>query len=134
MTASDWLYVYPKGIRDLLLYTKETYNDPVIYITENGRGNDVNDEPPQTLEEALLDIYRIDYYYRHLYYLLSAIGDGVNVKGYFAWSLLDNFEWKNGYLVGFGLNYVDRNDDLKRYAKLSAQWFTNFLRKPLRPK
>ncbi|XP_022635228.1 cyanogenic beta-glucosidase-like [Vigna radiata var. radiata] len=133
-TASDWLYVYPKGIRNLLLYVKETYNNPLIYITENGRGNDVNDEPPQTLEEALLDIYRIDYYYRHLYYLLSAIGDGANVKGYFAWSLLDNFEWKNGYLVGFGLNYIDRNDNLKRYAKLSAQWFTNFLRKPLFPK
>ncbi|XP_027929754.1 beta-glucosidase 24-like [Vigna unguiculata] len=132
-TASDWLYVCPKGFKDLLLYTKATYNNPLIYITENGRGNDVNDEA-QTLEEALLDIYRIDYYYRHLYYLLSAIGEGVNVQGYFAWSLLDNFEWKNGYSVGFGLNYVDRNDGLKRYAKLSAQWFTNFLKKPSLPK
>jgi len=57
--------------------------------------------------------------------------EGVNVKGYFAWSLLDNFEWKNGYTVGFGLNYVDRSDPrLKRYPKLSAKWFTNFLRKP----
>ncbi|XP_047176537.1 isoflavonoid 7-O-beta-apiosyl-glucoside beta-glycosidase-like, partial [Vigna umbellata] len=128
-TASNWLFVCPKGFKDLLLYVKEKYNNPLIYITENGRGNDVNDEG-QTREEALLDIYRIDYYYRHLYYLRSAMSEGVNVKGYFAWSLLDNFEWKNGYLVGFGLNYVDRNDGLKRYAKLSARWFKNFLQRP----
>ncbi|XP_052726628.1 cyanogenic beta-glucosidase-like isoform X2 [Vigna angularis] len=128
-TASNWLFVCPKGFKDLLLYVKEKYNNPLIYITENGRGNDVNDEG-QTREEALLDIYRIDYYYRHLYYLRSAMSEEVNVKGYFAWSLLDNFEWKNGYLVGFGLNYVDRNDDLKRYAKLSARWFKSFLQRP----
>ncbi|XP_047175764.1 beta-glucosidase 13-like [Vigna umbellata] len=128
-TASGWLYVYPKGIRELLLYTKEKYNDPLIYITENGRGNDVYDEK-QTLEEALIDIYRIDYYYRHLYYLLSAIREGVNVKGYFAWSFLDDFEWVDGYLVGFGLNFVDRKNGLKRYPKLSAKWFKNFLGPP----
>ncbi|WVZ00806.1 hypothetical protein V8G54_026875 [Vigna mungo] len=71
-TASDWLYVCPKGIKDLLLYTKQQYNDPVIYITENGRGNDLNQET-ETLEEALIDTYRIDFYYRHLYYLHLAI-------------------------------------------------------------
>ncbi|XP_014496953.2 beta-glucosidase 12-like [Vigna radiata var. radiata] len=128
-TASNWLFVCPKGFKDMLLYVKEKYNNPLIYITENGRGNDLNDEG-QTLEEALLDIYRIDYYYRHLYYLRSAMSEGVKVKGYFAWSLLDNFEWRNGYSVGFGLNYVDRNHGLKRYPKLSAQWFKNFLIKP----
>ncbi|KOM44458.1 hypothetical protein LR48_Vigan05g206300, partial [Vigna angularis] len=130
-TASDWLYVCPKGIKKLLLYTKEQYNDPVIYITENGRGNDVSQDK-ETLEESLIDIYRIDFYYRHLYYLLSAIRDGhVNVKGYFAWSLLDNFEWRDGYLIGFGLNYVDRQNQ-KRYPKLSANWFKSFLQKKLR--
>jgi len=57
---------------------------------------------------------------------------GARVKGYFAWSLLDNFEWKNGYRIGFGLNYVDRKDkDLKRYPKLSAEWFKIFLRKSI---
>ncbi|XP_027926379.1 cyanogenic beta-glucosidase-like [Vigna unguiculata] len=127
-TASDWLYVCPKGIKKLLLYTKKEYNDPVIYITENGRGNDIGEEH-DTLEESLIDVYRIDFYYRHLYYLLSAIRDRVKVKEYFAWSLLDNFEWKDGYLVGFGLNYVDRKNKLKRYPKLSAKWFKNFLQK-----
>jgi beta-glucosidase len=51
------------------------------------------------------------------------------VKGYFAWSLLDNFEWVNGYTVRFGINFVDYNDGLKRYPKSSAHWFTKFLKK-----
>ena len=55
--------------------------------------------------------------------------DGANVKAYFAWSLMDNFEWVNGYTVRFGLNYVDYNDGLKRYPKNSAHWFKAFLQK-----
>ncbi|PRQ34659.1 putative glycosidase [Rosa chinensis] len=85
--ASDWLYVYPRGIRDLLLYTKTKYNDPLIYVTENGI--DESNDPKLTLEVSLNDTQRVDYYYRHLYCLQRAIKDGVNVKGYFAWSLLD---------------------------------------------
>jgi beta-glucosidase/6-phospho-beta-glucosidase/beta-galactosidase len=54
---------------------------------------------------------------------------GVNVKGYFAWSLLDNFEWGEGYTVRFGMNFVDYKNNLKRYQKLSAQWFKNFLKR-----
>ncbi|KAL5156784.1 Beta-glucosidase 12 [Glycine soja] len=86
-------------------------------------------DPTLSLEEALLDSFRIDYHYRHLFYLHSAIRDGVNVKGYFAWSLLDNFEWNNGYKVRFGINFVDYKNGLKRYQKLSAKWFKNFLKK-----
>nr|ABY48758.1 glycosylhydrolase 1 [Leucaena leucocephala] len=125
--ASDWLYVYPRGIRDLLLYVKTKYNNPLIYITENGI--DEFDDPTLTLEEALIDTFRIDYYFRHLYYLQSAIKDGANVKGYFAWSLLDNFEWASGYTVRFGINFVDYKHGNQRYHKLSAQWFRNFLQK-----
>lgn len=55
--------------------------------------------------------------------------DGANVKGYFAWSLLDNFEWASGYTVRFGLNFVDYCDGQKRYPKNSARWFRNFLKK-----
>ncbi|RDX87882.1 Beta-glucosidase 12, partial [Mucuna pruriens] len=127
LAASNWLYVYPRGIRELLLYTKEKYNNPLIYITENGI--DEFNDPTLSLEEALLDTFRIDYYYRHLFYLHSAIRDGVNIKGYFAWSLLDNFEWNNGYTVRFGINFVDYKNGLKRYQKLSAKWFKNFLQK-----
>ncbi|XP_027341440.1 beta-glucosidase 12-like [Abrus precatorius] len=125
--ASSWLYVYPKGILELLLYVKEKYNNPLIYITENGI--DEFNDPTLSLEEALLDTYRIDYYYRHLFYLHSAIRDGANVKGYFVWSLLDNYEWTNGYTVRFGINFVDYKNGLKRNQKLSAKWFKNFLKK-----
>ncbi|KAE9593294.1 putative beta-glucosidase [Lupinus albus] len=128
--ASDWLYVYPKGIWELLLYTKKKFKNPLIYITENGV-EEYND-PTLSLEESLMDTYRIDYYYRHLYYILAAIKDGVKVKGYFAWSLLDNFEWVSGYSVRFGINFVDYNDNLKRHSKLSAHWFRNFLKKNIR--
>ncbi|XP_057453250.1 beta-glucosidase 12-like [Lotus japonicus] len=125
--ASSWLYVYPKGIQELLLYIKKKYNNPLIYITENGM-SEFND-PTLSLEEALLDTFRIDYYYRHLFYLQSAIRDGANVKGYFAWSLLDNFEWASGYTLRFGINFVDYKNGLKRYQKLSAKWFKNFLKR-----
>ncbi|CAL0304192.1 unnamed protein product [Lupinus luteus] len=123
--ASNWLYVYPRGLRDLLLYTKEKYNNPLIYITENGINE--YDDPQLTLEESLLDTYRVDYYYRHLYYLKSAIEAGVNVKAYFAWSLLDNFEWHSGYTLRFGMNFIDYKNGLKRYPKFSALWFKEFL-------
>uniref|UniRef100_A0A2P2K1I3 Beta-glucosidase 12-like n=1 Tax=Rhizophora mucronata TaxID=61149 RepID=A0A2P2K1I3_RHIMU len=125
--ASSWLYVYPRGFRDLLLYTKKMYDNPVIYITENGI--DEYNNATLTLEEALVDTMRIDYYYGHLSYLLRAIKKGVNVKAYFAWSLLDNFEWASGYTVRFGINYVDYKNGLKRYPKSSAKWFSSFLKK-----
>ena len=129
-TASDWLYVYPKGVYDLLLYIKKKYNDPLIYITESGV-SEFND-PKLSLQEALNDTNRVDYYYRHLCYVRAAIKNGSKVKGYIAWSLLDNFEWEIGYAVRFGINYVDYNNGLKRYPKLSAHWFKSFLKKDSR--
>ncbi|KAG2396450.1 Beta-glucosidase 13 [Vigna angularis] len=119
--ASNWLYIYPRGIQDLLLYTKEKFNNPVIYITENGV-DEVNDNA-----KSLEDNMRIDYISNHLAYVQSAIENGVNVKGYFAWSLLDNFEWADGFSVRFGIIYVDFKDGLSRYPKKSAQWFKKFL-------
>ncbi|GMN26513.1 hypothetical protein TIFTF001_001328 [Ficus carica] len=126
--SSNSIYLYPQGLRDLLLYTKTKYNNPLIYITENGI--DEFNDPRLSLNEALIDNHRIEYYYSHLCYLQKSINeDGVNVKGYFAWSLLDNFEWILGYTVRFGINYVDYKDGLKRYPKLSAHWFKSFLKK-----
>nr|CAN64433.1 hypothetical protein VITISV_000936 [Vitis vinifera] len=69
--ASDWLYIYPSGIRKILLYTKKKYNAPLIYITENGI-DEVNNST-LSLKEALVDNLRIYYYYHHLSYLKSAI-------------------------------------------------------------
>nr|A3RF67.1 RecName: Full=Isoflavonoid 7-O-beta-apiosyl-glucoside beta-glycosidase; AltName: Full=Beta-glycosidase; Flags: Precursor [Dalbergia nigrescens]ABN70849.1 beta-glycosidase [Dalbergia nigrescens] len=124
VTPSGWMCIYPKGLRDLLLYIKEKYNNPLVYITENGM--DELDDPSQSLEESLIDTYRIDSYYRHLFYVRSAIGSGANVKGFFAWSLLDNFEWNEGFTSRFGLNFVNYTT-LTRYHKLSATWFKYFL-------
>nr|AAF34651.2 putative prunasin hydrolase isoform PH-L1 precursor [Prunus serotina] len=124
--ASEWLYIYPKGLYDLVLYTQKKYNDPIMYITENGM--DEFNNPKVSLERALDDSNRIDYYYRHLCYLQQAIIEGANVQGYFAWSLLDNFEWSEGYTVRFGINYVDYDNGLKRHSKLSTHWFKSFLK------
>ncbi|KAG8650178.1 beta-glucosidase 24 [Manihot esculenta] len=123
---SPWFYIYPKGIRHLLNYTKDRYNNPVIYITENGVDN-LNDEN-QPIEEALKDEFRVDYYRKHIWNTLGSLKEyNVNVKGYFAWSYLDNFEWNIGYTSRFGLYYVDYKNNLTRIAKESAIWFTKFL-------
>ncbi|KAA8549628.1 hypothetical protein F0562_001354 [Nyssa sinensis] len=82
-----------------------------------------------TLSEARIDDMRIEYHRDHLSFLRQAIEDGVNVKGYFAWSFLDNFEWSEAYNVRFGMIHVDYKNGLARYPKDSAIWFMNFLNK-----
>ncbi|PRQ54454.1 putative glycosidase [Rosa chinensis] len=124
-TDLDWLFVYPKGIREVLVYIKEKYNNPDIYITENGYAYGYNASMP--IQEARKDNLRIRYHHDHLWYLLKAIKDGVKVKGYYAWSFWDDFEWDAGYTVGFGLTLVDVKDNLRRYLKYSAYWFKMFL-------
>ncbi|XP_010943554.1 beta-glucosidase 12 isoform X2 [Elaeis guineensis] len=124
--ASDWLYIYPRGIGDLLLHLKAKYNNPIIYITENGV-DELNNKSA-SLEEALKDDTRINFHSEHLLNVLRAIRRGANVRGYFAWSLLDNFEWTEGYTVRFGIIFVDFEDGLKRHPKSSAHWFSKFLK------
>ncbi|CAN6214124.1 unnamed protein product [Urochloa humidicola] len=125
--GSPWLYIYPKGIEELLLYTKRTYNNPTIYITENGVDEINNENLP--LQEALVDNTRIEFYQQHLFHIQRALKEGADVRGYFAWSLFDNFEWMDGYTVRFGINYIDYKDGLKRYQKHSSKWFQDFLHK-----
>jgi beta-glucosidase len=79
-----------------------------------------------TREEYLHDTVRIDFYKNYLTELKKGIDDGANVVGYFAWSLLDNFEWLSGYTSKFGIVYVDFTT-LKRYPKDSAYWFRDML-------
>ncbi|CAI9087585.1 OLC1v1021692C1 [Oldenlandia corymbosa var. corymbosa] len=123
--ASEWLISYPKGILGLLLYIKENYNDPLIYITENGI--DDHDDDSARLWTSFFDRKRVAHIHDHLIYLLEAKRQGVNVKGYFVWSLLDNFEWNNGFHARFGLVYIDYNNGAKRHPKLSAAWLKRFL-------
>ena len=81
-----------------------------------------------TLPKGLYDRERISFYNNYLTELKMAIDDGANVVGYFAWSLLDNFEWRLGYTSRFGIIYVDWRT-LNRYPKMSAIWFKHILAK-----
>ncbi|CAM6127611.1 unnamed protein product [Calypogeia fissa] len=122
--ASEWLYIYPQGLYGLVKKISERYDAP-IYITENGMDYDGS----LTVEDNLRDEVRVEFYQQYLAGVLQAIREGADVRAYFAWSLLDNFEWAQGYTKRFGLIYVDYNDDLKRYPKDSAFWFKDFLQR-----
>ncbi|KAG6645283.1 hypothetical protein CIPAW_08G111600 [Carya illinoinensis] len=124
--ASEWLYVVPWGIRKVLNYIAQKYNNVPIYITENGM--DDNDNGTSPLNEMLDDKLRVFYFKTYLEAVAQAIKDGVDVRGYFAWSLLDNFEWAQGYTKRFGLVYVDYKNGLSRHPKSSAYWFLRFLK------
>ncbi|KZT08082.1 glycoside hydrolase family 1 protein [Laetiporus sulphureus 93-53] len=126
----SWLQDYPQGFRQLLSYIWNRYRTP-IYCTENGFA--VKDENTKPVEEALSDHDRVQYFRGTTASLLAAaIEDGVDVRGYFAWSLLDNFEWADGYLTRFGVTYVDYETQ-NRYPKDSArficQWFKENIEK-----
>nr|BAO04176.1 hypothetical protein [Delphinium grandiflorum] len=124
--SSIWLYIVPRGMRSLMNYIKQKYGNPPVIITENGM-DDPND-PFKPLKECLKDEKRIKYHHDYLENLLASITeDGCNVKGYFAWSLMDNWEWAAGFTSRFGLYFVDYKDNLKRYPKDSVQWFKKFL-------
>ncbi|XP_022889326.1 beta-glucosidase-like [Olea europaea var. sylvestris] len=124
--GSNWLYIVPWGIYKLMNHLKETYGDNEIYITENGV-SEPNDKG-QNIKKALSDERRIKYHNDHLFYLKKAIDNGVRVKGYYIWSLFDNYEWAEGYSSRFGIFFVDfENGRFTRFPKNSAIWWMNFL-------
>lgn len=118
MTEMEW-EVYPRGLYDLLGRIHFAYGFPAIYITENGAafpdGKPINGE--------LHDPDRVSYIKEHLKVVNKAINIGIPVKGYFVWSLLDNFEWSFGYSKRFGIVHVDLETQ-KRTAKSSAKWYS----------
>ncbi|KAL0558760.1 hypothetical protein IC582_003342 [Cucumis melo] len=121
----SWLAVYPEGLKDLMIHIKHHYKDPTIYITENG----YLDYDDLDVEKLLRDEGRVKYYQQHLIKLHESMKAGVKVNGYFAWTLLDDFEWSRGYTLRFGINYIDfKNGTLERIPKLSSKWFSHFLR------
>nr|ATP16791.1 multidomain GH1 [Lyrodus pedicellatus] len=119
-SGSSWLYVVPWGIRHLLNFIKDNYGDPEIYITENG----VSDN-----NGTLEDDHRVEFYRSYTNEVLKAINlDDVNVKGYTAWSLLDNFEWSRGYTEYFGMHSVNMSDpERPRAAKKSAEFYRELI-------
>ncbi|XAR54327.1 Beta-primeverosidase [Bertholletia excelsa] len=116
-------YVYPQGLTDLLLYIMTKYQNPTVYITENGMGQvDIHE-----VEKGVNDPQRAVFYADHLKAVETAMKGGANVKGYIAWSFSDNFEWSSGYNPRFGIVYIDYKKNLTRHLKRSAYWFKKFL-------
>jgi beta-glucosidase len=121
-TEKGW-EVCPESLHDLLLRVHNDYDQPLIYITENGMACKDN-----TFTEGIVqDHDRIAYLVGHLEAAHRALAQGVRLKGYFVWSLLDNFEWLDGYAMRFGLVRVDYGTQ-KRIFKKSASWYAAVIR------
>ncbi|MGM0651266.1 MAG: GH1 family beta-glucosidase [Bacillota bacterium] len=120
-TEMGW-EVYPQGIYELLIRLHNDYQPPKLYITENGAAfaDEVNNAG------EVRDLKRISYLQSYITEAWNALQDGVPLEGYYAWSLLDNFEWSFGYSKRFGLIYVDF-PSLQRIPKRSAYWYRDLI-------
>ncbi|XP_068051279.1 lactase/phlorizin hydrolase isoform X1 [Anomalospiza imberbis] len=120
-SGSAWLKMAPFGFRKLLRWIKEEYNNPPIYVTENG----VSERGAFEFN----DTWRMYYYRTYINEALKAVVlDGVDLRGYTAWSLMDNLEWAMGYEEKFGLYYVNFSDPaLPRRPKASAKYYTQII-------
>ncbi|KAK8638288.1 hypothetical protein V6N13_136722 [Hibiscus sabdariffa] len=122
-TGVDRFYVVPRGMEKIVDHVSNRYKNIPIYVTENGYSPPL---VPQAVPNLLHDVDRIEFHKGYLAALARAIRKGADVRGYFIWSLMDNFEWAGGYSSRFGLYQVDRAT-MKRTPKLSAKWFQHFL-------
>ena len=120
VTDMGW-EVYPQGLTEMLVRLHREYTLPPVYITENGMASADRVEHGKIDDPA-----RIDYLRRHLQALKAAIDAGVDVRGYFLWSLMDNFEWNSGYAKRFGIVHVDYATQ-QRTLKASALWYRDFI-------
>jgi beta-glucosidase len=102
----------------------QRYNQKPLYITENGMA-----DADKLIEGKIHDNRRIDYIEKHIKATRDAINKGIDVRGYFLWSFMDNFEWAKGYSKRFGLIYVDYENDQRRIPKDSFFYFRDFLRR-----
>ena len=113
--------VYPQSIYNILKKYAEYPGMPEIIVTENGAAF-----PDFVIDGKVQDDRRIAYLQLHLAEVLKAKNEGVNVNGYFVWTLMDNFEWAEGYHPRFGLIHVDFETQ-KRIIKASGHWYKRFL-------
>ena len=121
-TAMGWT-VEPTSLTSLLLRLKRDYGDVPLVITENGASYD---DPPLDGQAVIEDPQRVAYLRGHVEAVERAVEDGVDVRGYYVWSLLDNFEWEHGYDRRFGIVAVNF-DNLKRTPKRSALWYRDLI-------
>ncbi|TVU19031.1 hypothetical protein EJB05_35156 [Eragrostis curvula] len=111
----------PQGLQSLLEYFRDTYMNIPVYVHENGYA--------QISNESICDHKRVEYLSRYIGSTLAAVRNGTNVKGYFVWSFIDVYELLQGYSMRYGLHHVDFQDpEMPRRPKLSAQWYSKFLR------
>ena len=122
--TTDWDWsIFPHGLYDMLLRIHEEYPAKPLYVTENGLGlHEQLPEPDANGARIVEDDDRIDYIRQHLSAVLDAMDEGVDVRGYFVWSMLDAMSWLNGYDKRYGLFFVDYKNQ-QRYPKKSAYWF-----------
>ena len=120
-TEMGW-EVYPEGMYDMLMRVTREYPFKALYITENGAAYHDQVGPGGTVD----DPKRVSFLGRYLTQAARAIGDGAPLKGYFVWSLMDNFEWAHGYGKRFGLVYVDYKTQA-RIPKTSARWYSQVI-------
>jgi beta-glucosidase len=121
-TDMDW-EIEPRSFLDTLTWLRERYDNPAVYITENGAAFDDRVEADGSVRDA----NRRDYLEAYLFMLHRALDAGSAIRGYFVWSLLDNFEWALGLSKRFGLIHVDYQS-LRRTPKLSAHWYESVCR------
>lgn len=125
--ASSWLYIVPWAFPKALQWIADRYDSPPIMVTENGL--DIAGESSLPLPQVLNDQTRVDYLTLHLGNMTEVAVDqnGINMIGYFVWSLLDNFEWADGYTKRFGIHYVDYANGCTRYTKDSAKYYAQWI-------
>ena len=126
---SFWLFRTPTGLRKALAWLDDRYSvggrKVEFTISENGASGP--EEDLKSVPAVLHDAYRIRYYSSYIDNLCMAVTqDKVRLTTYWAWSLWDNFEWRQAYTERFGMIYVDLNDNLKRIPKASALWFQKY--------
>jgi beta-glucosidase len=121
-TQTEW-EVFPEALTKILLWVKERYGNPPVFITENGAAFY---DPPHPIDGKVEDPLRVEYYRQHLRAAHDALRKGVDLRGYFAWSLLDNYEWALGYSKRFGIVHVDYETQ-KRTIKSSGRYYASVI-------
>jgi beta-glucosidase len=121
LTDMGW-EVYPQGLHEILVRVRDEYAPAAIHVTENGAAF----RDPPAAQGAIADTRRVEFLRAHAEAMRAAVADGVPLRGYFAWSLMDNFEWGEGVARRFGLHHVDYTTQ-RRTARASAHWYRDFI-------